>query len=387
LRPWQNTKTGLFTLEIGLRASATTRWRPRSARRAARQPTDIFLCIVDHFEPANGRVSPAIARARLEEWLVRYPQIASAHRDAEGRHPAHSFFYPWDEFDSWEFAHLAELCAEGWGEIELHLHHHDDTEASLRRTLREALATYRRYGALSQWPDGRTAFGFIHGNWALDNSRCEQGRNFCGVNNELDILREEGCYADFTFPAWRHTAQPRQVNSLYFATDNPTKPKSYDTGAPARAGETTNDGLLLIQGPLVPSLQRAGRGWRFAMDDGDLAAYRRYRPERLDRWVRAGLHVQGRPDRLFIKLHTHGAPDANRRALLDSDLDALFHDAETRYNDGTRYRLHYVTARQMFNIVQATIHESQNSLPALRDFLLPPRINTGISTLTLNPTR
>src|SRR5439155_17963245 len=106
-------------------------------------------------------------------------------------------------------------------EIELHLHHHDDTDATLRALLREALHTYRQHGALSAWPDGRLAFGFIHGNWALDNSRHDHGRNYCGVNNELTVLMEEGCYADFTFPAWQHTAQPRQTNSLYYAVDDP----------------------------------------------------------------------------------------------------------------------------------------------------------------------
>ena len=37
-------------------------------------------------------------------------------------------------------------------------------------------------------------FGFIHGNWCLDNSRAD-GR-WCGLNNELILLRELGCYAD-----------------------------------------------------------------------------------------------------------------------------------------------------------------------------------------------
>ena len=51
---------------------------------------------------------------------------------------------------------------------------------------------YREHGALPSWPDGRPAFAFIHGNWALDNSRLENVRNYCGVNDELTILRETG---------------------------------------------------------------------------------------------------------------------------------------------------------------------------------------------------
>jgi hypothetical protein len=363
----------LFNLQIGLRAAACLGCRRLGhARHRSERPTDIFLCVADHFEPQIGRAASAIARERLEDWLRRYPRIAAAHRDADGRLPMHSFFYPWDEYDAWEFAHLAELCAAGYGEIELHLHHHDDTDATLRRKLREALTTYRAQGTLSAWPNGSTAFGFIHGNWALDNSRCEGGRNYCGVNNELTVLEEEGCYADLTFPAWGHRAQPRQINSIYYASDDPLRPKSYDTGVTAQVGKTLTGGLLLIQGPLVPYWRDSQRGVRLAIDDGDMASYRRYTPARLDRWVRAGIQVQGRPDRIFIKLHCHGAADKNRQALLDTDLDALFTDAEARYNDGSRYRLHYVTAREMFNLVKATEEGMQEEIIPARDWLLPP---------------
>jgi hypothetical protein len=355
-----------YTLEIAGRAWLTSRFRPSETSG----PTDLFLCVVDHFEPQHGRPPQSVARARLEDWLRRYPEIA-AHRDCEGRPPAHGFFYPWDEYDEGEFERLAGLCAEGWGEIDLHLHHRDDTPDTLRRKLREAIQTYSGFGALSRWPDERPAWGFIHGDWALNNSRSDRGRNWCGVNNEIEVLQSEGCYADFTFPAWRHLSQPRQVNSIYFATGADDRPKGHDRGTPAEAGKPPGEGLLLIQGPLSPYLRRKGGQIRPGVDDGDLAATRRYSPERLDRWVRTGIHVKGRPDRIFIKLHSHGAPDANRETLLGTDLNALFTDAETRYNDGQRYRLHYVSPREMFNVVMATI-EGVEDLTAARDHLLPP---------------
>lgn len=366
------TKKDLFNLEITARAARIALRSSASPPLALQScPTDIFLCIVDHYEPQLGRAPRVLAQERVEDWLRRYPQIASAHADAEGRPPAHSFFYPWDEYDAWELERLAALCGEGFGEIEIHLHHHDDTDATVRQKFRDAVRVYWEQGALTKWPDGRIAWGFIHGNWALDNSRCEQSRNYCGVNNELDILQEEGCYADFTFPAWQHTAQPRQINSIYYATDDPVRPKSYDTGTRARAGVTDTPGLLLIPGPLVPFWRKGGKLPRPAMDDSDLAAYRRYDSARLDRWVRAGIHVANRPDRIFIKLHCHGAEERNRHTLLGSDLDALFTDAEARYNDGKRYRLHYLTAREMFNVVKAT-EAGIADIETSRDWLLPP---------------
>lgn len=363
----------LFRFEIAARAAQDGKANRRRRALPPNKPTDLFLCLVDHFEPQIGRPTQAVARARMDDWMRRYPPLARRHRDAEGRVPTHGFFYPWDEYEAWEFARLTELCAAGYGEIELHLHHRDDTAATLSAKLDEAISVYHAQGAFPLNAAGKPAFAFIHGNWALDNSRQDGGRNYCGVNNEMEILKQRGCYADFTFPAWSQTAQPRQTNAIYYATDDP-RPKSYDRGVPARAGAAGQGDLLLIQGPLVP--YRASRGGipRLAVDDGDLASYRRYRPERLDRWVQAGIHVQGRPDCLFVKLHTHGAADQNREALLGSDLEALFTDAETRYNDGTRYRLHYVTAREMYNIVKALETGEELAPEAMRNWVLKPPI-------------
>lgn len=367
-------RKSLFNLSIAARAA-----RSRSHPRRVEGTTHVFLCVVDHFEPQVGRPGREKARERMEDWLQRYPKIARGHRDCEGRPAVHSFFYPWDEFDPWELERLGELCAEGAGEVDLHLHHRDDTEATLREKLQEAILTYDAAGLLPRWPDGRPAWGFIHGDWALDNSRCEHGRNFCGVNNELTVLQQEGCYADFTFPAWRHWAQPRQVNSLYYAVDDPVRAKSYDRGCRARVGETDPSGLLILQGPLVP--HRRSRG--FGVDDGDLAASRRYSPARLDRWVETGIHVQGRPDRIFIKLHSHGAEDRNRETLLGRDLDALYADAEARYNDGRRFRLHYVSAREMYNAVKCTEAGRDDwrtwPLPPAGSRAQPARIGAGVA--------
>ena len=118
------------------------------------------------------------------------------------------------------------------------------------------------------------------------------------------------------------------------------------------------------------------------MDDGDIASYRRYAPERLDRWVQAGIHVFGRPDRIFIKLHSHGAADENRLAMLEADLEAMFSDAEARYNDGKTYRLHYVSAREMYNVIQATEANVNVSLSEARDWVIsPPNVRKQIEEI------
>lgn len=353
----------LFNLEIAIRSFISSR-HLSSTRDVKTTPIDIHLCLVDHYEPQVGKPGKDIASNRVKDWLERYPKIASKHRDCQGLPPKHSFFYPYDEYDEWEFARIAELCRAGWGELEIHLHHWDDTSDGVRGKLREAKRLWAAKGMLAKWRDGSPAFGFIHGNWALDNGRRGESPNPCGVNDEISILLEEGCYADFTFPAWRSPAQPRMMNALYYATDDPKKPKSYDWGERVKSDHSLTaehteiakkeskidrSRLLLVPGVLAPYIERKGGRIRIAMDDSDLAAYRRYHPARLDRWVRAGVGMRGEPNHIFIKLHCHGAADGNREALLGEDLDALFTDAEARYNDGERYRLHYATAREMAN--------------------------------------
>ena len=46
------------------------------------------------------------------ERLEQYPRIADRHRDFDGRRPAHSFFYPWDEYRREEMAPLQAMCAQ-----------------------------------------------------------------------------------------------------------------------------------------------------------------------------------------------------------------------------------------------------------------------------------
>ena len=79
------------------------------------------------------------------------------------------------------------------------------------------------------------------------------------------MLRDLGCFADFTFPSLWQVSQPPFVNNIYEATDD-DRPKSYDHGAPLRAGVTPMGDLLIFQGPLVlapgPRPQRSCSSWR-----------------------------------------------------------------------------------------------------------------------------
>ncbi len=237
--------------------------------------------------------------------------------------------------------------------MEIHLHHDNDTAENLRSTLLEfADVLHRRHGLLRRDECNQTIlYGFIHGNWALDNSRPD-GR-WCGVNNELTVLRETGCYGDFTFPSAPSATQPRRINSIYYATDDPERPKSHDDGVAVRVGGQAVGDLMIVSGPLTLNWRRRKWGILPRIENGELAGDTPPSPDRVDSWIRQHVHVEGRPDWVFVKLHTHGALDGNIDALLGAPMDETLSHLEAAYNDGSRYRLHYVTAWEMFRLIKA----------------------------------
>jgi hypothetical protein len=81
--------------------------------------------------------------------------------------------------------------------------------------------------------------------------------------------------------------------------------------------------------------------------------------------------VAGRPEWLFVKVHTHGAPDAQAASLL-GDGGRSLHRALAQYNDGARWILHYVTAREMYNIAIAAMAGQAGNPNDFRDYRLPP---------------
>src|ERR1043165_6504414 len=90
------------------------------------QEIHVLLCIADHFEPKYGNPTMHVAQARVERWIDDYPLQLGGFRDSDQRPPRHSFFYPVEEYEPEWLDALAELCRQGYGEVEVHLHHDND---------------------------------------------------------------------------------------------------------------------------------------------------------------------------------------------------------------------------------------------------------------------
>lgn len=330
---------------------------------------DLIFVFADHFEPEGG----------MAEWLAGYPRMAEKFRDADGRPPRHTWFY--DGEDPRVLGQLATLARQGMGEVEMHLHHGNDTAESLTEKIEARKALYAQYGALVTTDDpSQRRYGFVHGKWSLANSR---GDEFCGVNEEIGVLARTGCYADFTFPAWGRM-NPRKRNSIYYASEDASRPKSYDWGDDAETGKAPSGDLMIFQGPGdvsgIPA--RFARRWwlRRAIDlfwlTTDITNYHPGSPGRVDRWVRRGVCVKGRPEMVFVKVQTHGArPDAFD-ACFGSRAEELYSYLSDRYNDGDAWRLHYATAREAYNMVKAAEGGESGDPGRRRDYEVGPYQNT-----------
>lgn len=349
-------------------------WGGHLARRAVARryhgPRHLLVALCDHYEPLWGNAGEDVGKARVEAWRQGYPRLAERYRDADGHKPRHSFFFPGEQYRPHYLEALAELARAGLGEVEVHLHHDGDTAATLEPQLLSALADYARHGHLARDADGRLRYAFIHGNWALANAR-KDGK-WCGVDDELPLLFKTGCFADFTFPSAPDQCQPNIVNRIYWPTGDLASKRAYESGEPARVGHVKNDRVLLVQGPLALSRRPSRLAMR--IESAEVRANDPATPKRARSWVEQGIHVEGRPEWVFVKLHTHGAPDNEAASLLGDGGHALHRILTTQYNDGERWILHYVTAREMFNVARAAMDGCSGNPNDYRDHILaaPP---------------
>jgi hypothetical protein len=327
----------------------------------------LLFAFCDHYEPLWGQATHELGEARVRFWEEAYPRLVDGFRDADGLSPRHSFFFPGDQYTPQLVDRLTSLTRLGHGEVELHLHHSGDSRATLREKLLKSLDDIGSHGHFSRDTDGRIRYAFVHGDWALANGR--RGR-YCGVDDELPILFETGCYADFTFPSAPDESQPSIVNQIYWPDGDLSQARCYETGRRARVGEELVDRILMIQGPLalVPRLSRVP----LRVENAAVTASDPGTPSRMASWVAQNIHVQDRKDWVFVKIHTHGAPEAQAASLLGEPGRRLHRELTTRYNDGIQWKLHYVTAREMYNVAMAAIAGHCGDPHAFRNYRLSP---------------
>lgn len=345
-------------------------------------PRHLLVCVADHFEPfdrtilpdgaVTGGVADDVAGELVEGWCRDYRKALDRFRDVDGRPPRHTFFYPWDEYESGCIDRLAAFCRDDYGEVEIHLHHRNDSEDGLQEKLAACRDTYAtQHGLLGRRKkDEAPVYAFVHGNWCLCNAR--QDGDWCGVDRELSVLRGTGCYADLTFPSAPHPTQPRCINTIHYGRDPGVGERGPQVDCHVRCGGKAHPGVLMIPGPLGLNWRSRKRGVLPRLENGEISGANPASANRLSLWKRIGIHVPGRSDWIIVKLHTHGAAAANRSALLGPEM-AAFHEALAEAGEkGSPWLLHYVTARELFNIIKAAEAGCSGSPSDYRDHLISP---------------
>ena len=372
-----------FTDQVA-KGQACLRWLPAYAgqqlvRRGFRKagPQHLIIALADHFEPSivpgvSGRHADLDEQERrLERWCREYPKMADAHRDGDGFPFRHTYFYPAEQFHKTLIDRLAEHCHDGWGEVEIHLHHGvdaPDTSEATRRVLVEFRDELASRGCLPRWNgQGSPRYAFVHGNWALANSA--DGR-YCGVDDEMAILAETGCYADLTLPAPLGLPQVGKINSLYECGLPLDQRAPHRRGRRLAVGRSARTFPLIVQGPLmVNALRRVGGRLRPGIEQGVVVTHDAPTPARLGLWQQAGISVAGRPEWAFIKLSCHGMDPRDEPVMLGAPIRHFLRTLLDAARDGGD-RVHFVTAREMVNIALAACDGRDGDPGAYREYRL-----------------
>ena len=348
----------------------------RALGSSPRGPVHLMIALADHFEPAidpesgRTRVPRPEQEQRLEWWTREYPEVVDRWRDHDGRPLTHTYFYPAEQYDEGLVEMLADHCHAGWGEVEIHLHHgwdRPDTAENTRRVLtefRDQLAFRHRCLSLESGSD-QPRYSFVHGDFALANS---SDGHACGVDSEMKILAETGCYADFTLPTGPlHPAQTSKINSVYECGLPLDQAAPHRQGRDLSVGRPPHNFPLMVQGPLLTDLKRSVGSRKLILETGAVTRPNPASLHRLSLWKQASVQVQGRPDWLFIKLHCHSMEPTQKDAVIGDSfrrfLEQLVGGAAER-----KETLHFVTARELTNIVLAACDGREGDPGQYRDY-------------------
>jgi hypothetical protein len=127
----------------------------------------------------------------------------------------------------------------------------------------------------------------------------------------------------------------------------------------------------MIQGPLALNFSIEGRTWPFLrIENGGLTSANPPTQNRLHLWRKAQITVKGRPDWIFIKLYCHGMDPRDRDCLLGEPMRRFLRDLTLGARESREYAVHFVTAREMVNIVLAACDGLGGDPGEYRDYVL-----------------
>ena len=336
----------------------------------------IIFTIADHFEPSwseKGLLGLDNQLRRLDEYYELARQTGEALRDADGTKFRHTNFYPAEQYDKRILDKMAAMQAEGLGETEIHLHHgveKPDTAENLRKVLtefRDCLA--QEHKLLSRFDGaGEPKYAFVHGNLALANS-C--GGRFCGVDEEMQILADTGCYADLTLASAPDQSQVSMINKIYECGFPLVEKVPHRRGKSLEVGRNHTQLPMILTGPLVFNWTRKIKGLPVPrLEDGALVDNQPSDLARFRRWKNANVTVKGRTDWIFVKLYCHGFFTYDQSASIGEDARKFFSEIIENGEKTGEYKVHFASAREAANMVFAAVDGQKGTPGDFRDYRL-----------------
>ncbi len=326
------------------------------------QGKHLMFLIADHHEHP---LEDGDAKISATNWYDDYRSVVDGITDSYGNPFRYTWFYPYDdERTPSALVVVNQMVYDGYGELEFHWHNSHVTATQFRKELESGVNWFNGFGAMkTAEKNSRSAFGYVAGNWNLDNGLMRPSK-MDGPTYEIRDLKSLGGYADFTFP--NHSAsQSHWFSSLYYVKDDES-PKSYDEGKRASV-EESHDDFLIFQGPT--SLDFRTR----ATEYGTLESWWRGDwGSRIENWWKNSPYVIGKPAWRFIKVYTHGVQ--SKDLILSDDFKGLLKKLVT-FCEENNIKLHFVSAREAFNILKAAETDAPGDPEQYRDYLIPKRVN------------
>ncbi len=335
----------------------------------------LVFFMVDHYEHG---VRPDAAE-RNRAWCEKFRVISDRNLDDYGNRFRYTWFYPYDQHVDEIMSDLSEMAFRGYGEVEFHWHiplasEKVYTPENFPEKLAEAVQWYQRFGAMiTEEEQPRAAFAYVAGNWDMDASRRPESN---GLTNHIEALLANGCFADFTYSTIGTYCQPRKINSIYYVKDDPKRSKDHDTGTDVEVGKPVEGQFMIFQGPMTVN-------WNGDFEYGAVETDPRFAPDRIPRWFEANVHVKGRPEWVFVKVYSHGAQ--SRKIVLENDMELMLQSLK-KYCVDRRIKLHFVCAREAYNIAKAAEAGKTGNPEDYRDFAVPKYQNMVKSFLSKEKT-
>ena len=262
----------------------------------------------DHFEPFDSTQDGQLIDFRgVARWLDLLSRC---------RHLVPSLFYSWQAWIATEINvstlavgtrfeedRLIYQALEQAGlDLQVHVHHNEgfiaqgQTAEATRQQLHLLLELSKQFRGDRPW-------AFVHGCWGLQAS----DETACNIDDEIAILMEHGCVADFTFPAGRAWCTPKLHLEPYVIQAVRGK-KGYDTleAKPQVISKPHADGFLIWtadHGAAAASMDLCALG-------------------QSDKAISAVELLRGCPiidGTLYIKTHAHSLNKMHWRTLTDTD--------------------------------------------------------------------